>query len=225
MKTLKYPLLLLLSVLLFSCSKRNDLKIMGINGDVRWIKETSFQPFQKDSVWVSEVPEGDIREIEVDKDGFFVSLKVFNVLDELKQIALYDVKFQKTDKISVFDAERNLVGYTLYSYPIKKMSIGIDYDTNNVKQTEVAILFENGLPKKQVLMLPNSEQRIRWDYNYDNSQNLVEEIISDNNGQIIGKKRYRYLKFDSEKNWIKRLVFDNDNKWPEDIQQREYQYY
>ena len=249
---MKKLILLLFIPLVFSCSddKKNDLDELKLNGKVKSLKEITYSAVEKFGEPVKNTflneneylfeKNGNIAEIRYEfefQEGFSYK-NIYedngNLIErnQYKNSGELEVKFKFK-----YDDNGNMIQYNQYNKDGDLEHIGknkFDEAGNWIEQNyydndgELKSNWKNkydddGNMIEQKEFNKNGELESNRKIKYDDKGNMVYESRYDENGELEYGTEYEYKEFDREKNWVKRIGYE-DGKATE-ITEREIEYY
>jgi YD repeat-containing protein len=234
----KYSLFLILFIFLLSCNRKNatnDLDAMNLKGNIKAIETFMFEADER----FGEVEKGKpvmlgfgyYELIEFNNNGnksseteFWLDKKI-----SVQWKILYDKQGKKIEN-NQYNSDGSLFIRIKYIYDKNGNIVqerrfddtGIEMSSNVYKYDELGSLIEsNELDYSykykydadgNIIQMKVENHNINLDeiykYKYDKNQNVTEEICFNNGGKIISTINYRYI-FDKEKNWIKKIEYQN----------------
>ena len=230
--------------------KKNDLDQLKLNGKVKSLKTTSYSAVEKFGEPVKDEFESQIEYI-FNKDGFIKETDVFNENDELieKWKRKYDDdgnniesnRYNKDGELEEkwkykYDDDGNIIESNRYNKDGElkdKWKYKYDDDGNMI---EGNWYYEDGeLVKKWTNKFDDDGNIIEaddydkdgeliyeWKYKYDDNGNEIEANRY-NEGQLVGWVKYKYENFDNNKNWLKKIAYEEERI--AEITEREIEYY
>lgn len=190
---------------------------------------------------------------EFDKNGKLVESKVYKLDGSIKNTIRYehdknqqlikehtfmangDLLYTKTfiynemDKISriqMVNSEHKILAEWILTYDQDGKKIEEDqYFPDRSEKPVIRSIFkydENGNKIQEHMYNPEDRLIVRWLSKYDGENRLIEENYYYSDGSLNSKENYEY-EYDSHGNWIKQIVYENDN--PKFIIERTISYY
>lgn len=215
--------------LISSCSKNNDWNRFGLNGKVRSYLERNYEAEMRFGEWEKgDAEKYFARRVSFDKEGnckwieFFYNNELSNKLIPKKENgylieSFYDEdgKFIKQTKINLDSKDEQ--GFIVYDKDGEKTIQGnSSYNNNNRIVSQQYQTFESNKIEEEYTVV----------FEYDKEGNLLSEKETDVKGEIRYFFNFKYLSFDENKNWTKRLDYNYfDGSEPEKVVIREYEYY
>ncbi|PTX60890.1 hypothetical protein C8N46_10546 [Kordia periserrulae] len=222
----------ILMILLNSCTRvLTEWEKYGLKGNVKSMKEEDFEVIEESENWDigPKMEYGYV--INFDKEGYYENLvyhdskgnfiekyipkrKGRKIYEELR----YDENNEITRKILVTYSSNKKRKYKILKADGELLSKNISYVENKlVSRREIYVYDES---------FENDQLKFISEFTYDDNQNLIKYL------QFTGKEEtasytYKYLEFDDQGNWTKRLEYNtqNDSSTPDKITIRTYEYY
>jgi hypothetical protein len=221
----KWVMLVFLITTFISCSNTNERKNWGFKGNVKSCFERLYEAKKKFGKWEN----GDIEyyghnRITFDKKGLY------------QEIEYYDDDMDLTGKLVAIREKRKLLEEMYYDGDGKLQSKTIvnnnefdfeSFDSNGEKTSYGNTIRKNGKIIKIVqTMIKNGVEDDTYTtlFEYDKDENIISQKRTNKKGEIDFQMKFEYLEFDEKKNWVKRLMYQDDDK-PENIAIREIEYY
>lgn len=236
MKTIFFYLFLMSFTASFGQKQRTDLQEENLKGKVKTTITTYYNAVLRDGKIVRDgYPKYRYhsKEVVYNKDGNMLNVKEIGKDAFVQQYYFYDKKGRKIKKQeSNHHGEPELA--SKYSYvqgkcieklyiigelycidtfkynaqgdPIEKRSIGVgQYRQDN--DYRVSLKYDSS--RRLIVTNLSEEQRITK-YTYNKEGHLEKEILSED-GDWIETTLYKYISFDSQKNWTERIMYLTDD--------------
>lgn len=216
-----------IALLLAGCysSVPNHREALNLKGEVRWISEKIYEPFLEDTVWELNVPYNRYREVEFAQSGNFQVIQLFKDEAVMVESSIFDYKYRKLIAQRQLNADRETIGFTTYDYPIKGVIIAKEFSTDSILKTTTVQQYKGCKLIVQKMTFVDQQNAIEWAFCYDENDNVIKENITLEPSGIVANKYYQYLEYDTKGNWTKRLLFEYDTVFPEEVQVRAITYY
>lgn len=227
---LKFPVMLIIIGFLASCSNNNDWNRYGLNGKIKTYLERHYEAEMKFGEWEN----GDIEyyghnRVSFDNKGNYKWIEYLNEDNELSnkiipkrengdviEEAYYDEDGELISKIKIIRNSKDELEFIAYDEDGEKSTQGKSYFDNNRVIRQEYQTFEDNKVKEEYTVV----------FEYDKNGNLISQKQTDKKGEITYYLKFKYLAFDENKNWTKRLDYDSEEgEEPEKIVIREYEYY
>jgi hypothetical protein len=231
MKTKIWKILLVLgiTILIFSCSNKNDWSRFGLNGKVKSFSEKYYHTEKKAGEW--EIVDKDIfsQKFNFDKNGNYSEIEYYGKDGELSGKLVPKYEDGKVIEEIYFDKDGNIINKTKIE-DIKSSDNKFEtYDKNGERTKSGMVYRENDKAIKQIYTTykdSNVEDEITVNFKYNKEGQLISQKQTNKQGKIIFFEKMIYLGNDSKGNWIKKINYDKDNTMdPKYLIIREYEYY
>jgi len=216
--------LFILAVILGSCSGGDsDLAKAGLKGDISSVIEHQFEAVHKDDDWVTGRPgKYGHRITEYDAQGKYVkSLALSHTGDT---VGYTKVRWEDGEKVEeVFTSMLDRRTTRTIMERVSEQQVNFEVWEGEILHYEGASFFDSkGRVLSQVRVV--NDQEVTNHFEYDKGL-VVKSYQEELSGAITGTQLYEYVEFDDMGNWIKRLIYlEEDRIVPEVITTREYQY-
>jgi hypothetical protein len=227
---LRISLLLITFGLLISCSNSNDWNRRGLNGKIKTYLERTYEAEKKFGEWGN----GDIEyyghnRVSFDSDGNYQYVEYFNENNELSgklipnrengdliEEAYYDKDGELNSKRKIIHNSKDELESIFYNEDGEITAQGKTYYANDRVIKLQYQTFEDNEVKEEYTVV----------FEYDKDGNMASQKQMDKKGEITHFLKFKYLAFDENKNWTKRLDYDSEEgEEPKNIVIREYKYY
>lgn len=212
--------------------KKNDLQRENLKGKVKSVKQGFYEAFEK----FGEIVKG---EKTLEQDGFNYSISYNEEGHRVEEVwynggnrgvkAKFMYKYNDSglvEKADVVDGYTNeLFLQTTYKYDEKGNQIEENWYKSNDGSLVYKILYKydekgNQIEKNEYNSDGSLDGKIT--YEYDSNNNLIQQRKYNSKGKLWKEYTYTY-EFDTKKNWIKRIEYENN--YPKYIFEREIEYY
>jgi hypothetical protein len=204
--------------LITSCSKNSDWNRLGLKGNVKTYLEKRYEPEMKFGEWEN----GEIEDYGHNKlyfdDDLNISGKLIPTLEKGKVIeeSYYDGDGKLYSKTKITHNSSDVLEFDVFNKEGEKISQGKSLFKNNRIYNQEYQIFEDG----------KIENEYKVEFEYDKDWNLISQKQTNKKGEITYFIKSKYLAFDKNHNWTKRLDYDSANEEePKTIVIREYEYY
>lgn len=216
--------------LMTSCSKNSDWNRFGLRGNVKTYLEKHYEPEMKFGEWEN----GDIEysghnKVSFDEEGNYQWIEYLD--DDLELSGKLIPKRENGEVIegSYYDEEGKLYNKSKITYNSSNELEFVVYDKNGEKTSQGKSLFKNNRiysQEYQTFEDGKIENEYKTTFEYDKNENLISQKQTNKKGEISFFTKFKYLSFDNNNNWTKRLDYDPENEEePKTIVIREYEYY
>jgi hypothetical protein len=231
MKTINYSsilFLILITEIFYSCTNQNDWNRFGLNGKVKTYSEKYYDVEKRFGEW--ETADNEYfsqNKVIFDENGNYQWIEYLYSDDELFGKLKPTYENGKVVEEIYYDEDGELISKTKITYISKNDLEFISYNVEGKITTEGKSNFEKNKVINQTYKIYEddkitNEYTVIFEYNQDG--NLISQRQTDKKGEIFFKK-FEYLSFDKNKNWLKRLDYKSDKSEPENIVIREIEYY
>ena len=211
-----------------SCSNENDRNFFGLKGNVKSYLERIYEAEQKFSEWEN----GDIERYghnrtKFDKNGNYTEIEYLDNAGTLTTKILPKREKGRIVEEATYNESGELNSVIKINY-ISDNKFKIEsYDEHNKKNGDGVLYRENGKNIKSVFSKIEgdikTEHTTTWEY--DKKGNLIVLKGTNERGEIVFYQRHEHIEFDNQGNWIKSLIYEEDEKNPKNIAIREIEYY
>ncbi|MFK7750623.1 MAG: hypothetical protein AB8B65_19690 [Kordia sp.] len=233
MKRKKYSLLLtvfILFMLTISCSKMMSLDMYGLHGNVKTFVEQQYEVVLVDGEWKQgKMKLGYHYKAFFDTNGNPEMRQAMDNKDSIMQKVIVKTEGNQLVEEVKYDAAGNLTGTTFFDRRVGDQQKFTDIGIDGEKKLMGKFWYKNGRVIKHSMQFFEEGKKRREQitlYEYDMKGNFKRRI---DEGVIGGKsiiETYRYLEFDDQDNWTKRLNYTGaGRKKPNKISIRTYEYY
>jgi hypothetical protein len=214
-----------------SCSKRTDWNMFGLRGEVKSYEETHFQPEKKGDSWeAGEKLEYGHSKVTFENTGEYTSMEFIYKDNSLLEKMVPERKDGKTTELR-YDNEGNVVGRSEIENVSDEQFTFVSYSDDGRKLSEGNTFFKNNAVIKQELEVFDRSgevmDKIVVTFKYDKKGNLISQKQTNGNGDVPFYFQYKYLEYDAQNNWTKRLDYSQEGEpnIPERMAIRTYEYY
>lgn len=228
---LKKALLSLSVIALIGCtnSSKTDWALYELNGKVKTYTENYYKAVEKFGEWQAGNPE-DYRNYRVNfsADGMYKQMDFLDKENTLRQRMVPKHKDGKVTEELMYDEEGELQSKTVYNHISDTKFEFTSYDIHG-KETAKGECFlkDDRVIRRDYKILDNGRvlQEIRIKFNF-NAEGLPSSLEQTNPDGTVSKNAFKYIEFDDQNNWTKRLDYaSEDSKTPDMIVIRTYEYY
>lgn len=202
---------------------------MGFKGKVKSCLERIYKADKRFGKWEN----GDIEDYghhrtKFDKNGYYTEIEYIDDEGELiaktlptreKEKIIEEITYDEHGKVEIIEKisfiSNNEIEIETFDKNGNKLRVGKMYRSNNKNTKAIFTQYIDGKPAMG--------HTTTWEY--DKNGNIISQKITDKKGQILSYQKYEYIEFDKQNNWIKRLVYNEDDDNPENIIIRELEYY
>ena len=222
---------LLIAVGIFtSCSSNNDWDRYGIKGEVKTFLEKNYDAEMGLEGWekgnikhygynkVLFDKNGNYKWLEYRDDGNGLSGKLIPKREKEKVIeeSYYNEGGELISKTTIIHNFNDELDFTVFDSDGEKTSQGKSFFKNNRISKQEYQTFEDNKIKNEYSIV----------FEYDKEGNLISQKQIDKKGETTYFFRYKYISFDDNNNWTKRLDYNSqEGEAPNKITIREYEYY
>lgn len=230
MKIYLLSLFLISSGLFISCSKNNDLNSFGLKGNVNTYLEKYYEPVMKFGEWgKGKIKNFGHNKYSFDKTGNYQWIEF---LDDSNQLSYKLIPTREDGKIveeSYYDNDGSLLLKSKFTHISNSEFKFITYNKEGNKTSQGRALYMNNKIKYQDFQSFENNKIVdeyKTTFEYDKYGNLLSRKRSNKKGEITYFIKFKYLSFDKNNNWTKRLEYDSEkSEEPNTIVIREYDYY
>jgi len=232
MKTKKYTKILLLITafgILTSCARKTDWDLYALEGKVKTYMESYYEPEMKFGEWVKGKPEK-FRNYSVDfnTDGIYTGMDFLDDNNELRERLIAKSENGKLQEELRYGKDGEYIGETKFNYMSDSKLEFTSYDKNGEIIAQGTSFLENDkVIRRDYKVIDDGkvsfEFRMQFEYNEKGDIKSMREETEDGE---VKKYAHKYLEFDDQNNWIKRLDYVDDiSETPDKIIIRSYEYY
>jgi len=227
-QSLTITFVVMLAIILTSCSNQNARKKFGLNGNVKSCLERVYKVNEKFGKWENGDIEyyGHTRE-HFDMKGNHTETDWLDKDNELISKIIWKQENGKTIGNNLYDYDGKLVSTTVYNIISSNKSEYETYDNKNNKLGSGKIFQKNNKTVKSIYNRYDNNKIVdefETNFEYDRKNYLISQKQINNKGEIVSLQKFEYIDFDKHRNWTTKLVYGEEKK-PKNIVIREIEYY